>query len=358
MSSSSWPAFVARADATSRTAVILFNLGGPDGLAAVRPFLFNLFNDPAIIALPAPLRTAIAWLISRRREAVAQHIYARMGGSSPLLEQTLRQANALEAVLGEGHRVFTVMRYWHPFCAEVAREVAQWKPARVVLLPLYPQYSTTTTASSFAEWRKVSAREGISVPTRALCCYPTLPGLISAQAELIAAALNRAGPNTRLLFSAHGLPQRTVARGDPYPDQVRMTAEAIVAALGREDLDWVVCYQSRVGPLAWIGPYTDEEIRRGGADGKNLVVVPIAFVSEHSETLVELDMDYGELARKSGVPAYIRVPTVGTHPAFIAGLADLVRGALAREAPLASGRGVRLCPAGAGKCALQGVTIR
>ena len=317
-------------DAMTRTAVVLFNLGGPDRLEAVRPFLFNLFRDKAIIGLPLPLRLIVAWLIAKRRETVARDIYARMGGASPLLAETQAQARALEAALGPDHKAYIAMRYWHPLTDACAALVAAWKPDRVVLLPLYPQRSTTTTDSSFAAWRRAIARYRLDAPERAIESYPTMDGLVAAQAELIAPLLDEAGqggagPGVRLLLSAHGLPKRIVARGDDYPKQVEMTARAVVERLARPGLDWIVCYQSRVGPLEWIGPYTDDEIRRAGAERKALVVAPIAFVSEHSETLVELDMDYRRLAEGAGVTTYLRAPAVGTHPAFIAGLAQLVR---------------------------------
>ena len=165
-------------------------------------------------------------------------------------------------------------------------------------------------------------------------------------AALIAPRLDEAGPGARLLFSAHGLPERTVARGDPYPAQVERTAVAVAAKLARPELDFRVCYQSRVGPLKWIGPSTESEIKRAGQERKKLVVTPIAFVSEHSETLVELDVEYRHLAEKSGVPLYLRVPAVGTAPEFIDGLANLVETSLSRLNPIHSGSGARLCPAG------------
>jgi ferrochelatase len=161
-----------------------------------------------------------------------------------------------------------------------------------------------------------------------------------------------ASPDARLLLTAHGLPERVVAAGDPYQRQVEDTAAAVVRTLDLPELDWTVCYQSRVGPLRWIGPATDAEVRRAGRDGRAVVMAPVAFVSEHSETLVELDMEYGHLAEASGVPSYRRVPTVSTHPAFIAGLAGLVRGALARGPGMASAGGARYCPAGYRGCAL------
>jgi protoporphyrin/coproporphyrin ferrochelatase len=314
----------------ARIAVVLMNLGGPDSLDAVKPFLFNLFRDPAIIRLPAPLRLPLAWLVARGRTSAAREIYARLGGASPLLANTEAQARALEAALGDQYRCFIAMHYWHPTSSEAACRVAEWGPDEIVCLPLYPQFSTTTTASSLADWRRAAVRQGLDRPTRSVCCYPAERGFIDAVAGLIRPALAEAsadGRAPRLLLTAHGLPKRIVRAGDPYPSQVEMTARAVVATLARPGLDWQVCYQSRVGPLAWIGPATDMEIRRAGRDGVPLVVAPISFVSEHSETLVELDIDYRHLAESSGVPTYYRVATVGVEPRFIGALAALVRGA-------------------------------
>lgn len=315
-----------------RTAVVLFNLGGPDRPEAVRPFLYNLFADPAILRLPAPARQGLAWLIAKRREATARHIYDQMGGSSPILGQTLAQAAATERKLGAGWRVFVAMRYWHPLARETVRQVALWRPRRVVLLPLYPQFSTTTTASSFSDWRKAANAVGLYAPTTGVCCYPVEAGFVATQAEFVKAALAEAPRPCRVLFSAHGLPQRIVDQGDPYPVQVEATARAVVTALALPGLDWRISYQSRVGPLAWLGPATDAEIRQAGADGVALIVVPIAFVSEHSETLVELDLEYAKLAKDAGVSHYRRVPAAGTAAAFIDGLARLARLAAA-DAP-------------------------
>lgn len=339
--------------ASRRTAVVLFNLGGPDGPAAVAPFLFNLFSDPAIIRLPNPLRWLVAKLISRRRAPQARAIYDRIGGASPLLAQTVAQATALEAALADldAVKVFIAMRYWHPRADRTVAEVKAWRPGRVVLLPLYPQFSTTTSASSLAEWHRVAAAAGLTEPTHAVCCYPDDAGLVAAQAALVREGWQATKPHgrPRVLFSAHGLPRKIVDAGDPYQWQVERTASAIAAAAELPDLDWSVCYQSRVGPLEWIGPSTEAEIERAGRDRVPLVVVPVAFVSEHSETLVELDLDYRDRAGAAGVPAYVRVPTVGTRPEFIAGLARLVRSALERPG-IGSGRGGRLCPAGFSGC--------
>jgi ferrochelatase len=321
-----------------RLAVVLFNLGGPDGPKAVRPFLFNLFSDPAIITLPAVARLPLAALISTTRAKSARANYARMGGASPLLPETTAQAGVLEAALKTAcpeHdiRVFIAMRYWTPTTGEAAAQVRAWGPDEVVLLPLYPQFSTTTTQSSLRAWREAYKGSG---KVRAVCCYPLDDGLIDAHAQRIRAAWNAAGapPGVRLLFSAHGLPEQIVEGGDPYQAQVEATAKAVaerlVGAHGWPSLDWTVCYQSRVGRLKWIGPSTTEAIAEAAAEGKGVVVCPISFVSEHIETLVELDHDYAVFAAEHHAEPYIRVPALGVHPRFVEGLAQAVKSALER----------------------------
>jgi ferrochelatase len=337
----------------ARRAVVLFNLGGPDSPDSVEPFLFNLFNDAAIIALPGPLRWVIAKLISRRRAPIAREIYAKIGGGSPLLANTEAQARALEAALGPDHRCFVAMRYWRPTIDEAASSVAAWRPDEVLLLPLYPQFSTTTTGSSLRAWHRAARRAGLKAPTRALCCYPREEGFIAALAAQIVPLLDKLDPalgRPRVLFSAHGLPKKIVTAGDPYQWQVERTVAAIVEKLARPGLDWVTCYQSRVGPLQWIGPGTDAEIARAGRDKVPVVVAPVAFVSEHSETLVELDIDYRHLAEREGVPAYLRAPTVGTASSFIDGLAASVRALETGGDAVRAQEGMRICPIGFGKC--------
>jgi ferrochelatase len=319
-------------------------------LEDVQPFLFNLFSDPAIIRLSAFLRLPLAKVISWHRARVARNIYRRIGGGSPLLTNTEAQARALELTLGPDHRCFVAMRYWHPSSAETAREVAEWEPEDIVCLPLYPQFSTTTTGSSLASWRAAARRAGIAHPARIVCCYPSNDGFAETVAELIRPVLdstvNFERP-PRLLLTAHGLPMTIVRAGDPYPGQVETTATAIISALERPGIDWRVCYQSRVGPVGWIGPATDDEIRRAGRDRIPLIVAPISFVSEHSETLVELDLDYRDLAEASGVPSYYRIPTVGTEPRFIRSLASLVHRAIKDDR-------VGSCPSHQSWCALAG----
>lgn len=336
----------------TRLAVVLFNLGGPDSPQAVRPFLFNLFRDPAIIGLPAIARYPLANLISRTREKPAQANYAIMGGRSPLLPETVAQAAALEADLAQAlpdvtARVFISMRYWKPFAGETARKVAEFAPDEIVLLPLYPQFSTTTTGSSVKDWLKVYAGPGRS---RTVCCYPTTEGLIEAHAKAIEERWISAGrpEGVRLLFSAHGLPQKIVDAGDPYQAQIEATAAAVVARLP-QFTDWRVSYQSRVGPMKWLTPSTDAEIRLAGAEGKGVLITPIAFVSEHVETLVELDHEYAELAATAGCAPYLRVPALGVVPEFIAALTQAVASSLDRAGGAAPCGGWT-CPAAHGKC--------
>lgn len=326
-----------------RIAVVLFNLGGPDGQGDVKPFLFNLFNDPAIIGLPGFVRTPLARLIARRREATAQANYALMGGGSPLLAETRAQARALEAILaerlpGDEVRAFIAMRYWSPLTEETAVEVAAFGPDEIVLLPLYPQFSTTTTESSLKRWAEVYAGSGAS---RTVCCYPEGAGWIEAQAQAVRAKLAEAGDApVRVLFSAHGIPETLISgKGDPYQEQVETTCAAIAAAAGLED--WSICYQSRVGPMKWLGPSTPEAIARAGRDGVGVAVVPVAFVSEHVETLVELDIEYAELAHRLGVAPWLRVPAVGVAAPFIALLAEATMDALSRRGAAPFGPGCR-----------------
>jgi len=342
-----------------RLAVVLFNLGGPDKLSAVKPFLENLFRDPAILQVPAIVRLPLAKLIAGRREKLAQANYQLMGGASPLLPETQAQAKALEAELkvlapGDEARVFIAMRYWKPFATDVAREVAAYAPDQIVLLPLYPQYSTTTTASSVKDWRRAYKGPG---RTRDVCCYPTAPGLVGAHVEAIREMWTMAGKpsNIRLLFSAHGLPQKVVDKGDPYRAQIEATAAAIAAQLP-EIPDWRASFQSRVGPLKWLEPATDDEIKKAGAEGKGVLIAPIAFVSEHVETLVELDHEYAKLAAQAGCSPYLRSPTPGVRPAFVRDLAEAVLVALGRYGGPGPFGGWK-CPAGLSACACRADVI-
>ena len=332
-----------------KTAVVLFNLGGPDSLDTVRPFLFNLFRDPAIITLPTIIRYPLAALISTTRNKSAQANYAIMGGRSSLLPETQAQAAALEAELkrqGLDARIFIAMSYWKPLVGETARAVADYAPDEIVLLPLYPQYSTTTTASSLKAWERAYRGPGRA---RAVGCYPNAPGVVDAHVAEIRKVWDAVGKpaNVRLLFSAHGLPQQVIDAGDPYEAQIRATAAAIAAQLP-EFADWQVCFQSRVGRLKWLGPATEDAIRQARADGKGVLISPIAFVSEHIETLVELDHEYAELAATLGVTPYLRARTPGVGASFIAELGRAVVSALGREG--VAPHGPWRCPNGYSKC--------
>ena len=333
------------------------NLGGPDNLKAVKPFLFNLFNDPAIINLPQPFRFLLATLISTLRRSKAQGIYQHMGGKSPILEQTSAQAEALEKKLkekakpGEEYKVFICMRHWNPMSDVVVKKLKAYAPDHVVLLPLYPQFSTTTTGSSFTAWEAACVKNDLTTPTTKICCYPTDRGFIASHVKLIKDMYWKAAEygKPRILFSAHGLPEKIIEAGDPYQWQVERTVASIVQVLAIDNLDFATCYQSRVGRLQWIGPSTEEEILLAGEDKVPVLVVPVSFVSEHSETLVELDIDYCNLSKKHSVPGYWRVPTLSTEGFFIEMLSDLCINNSKDEETRAFNKD-RFCPRTYGKC--------
>ncbi len=337
----------------SRTAVVLFNLGGPDSLEAVHPFLFNLFNDPAIISLPKPFRFLLAKLIAFLRAGKARAIYQQIGGKSPILDQTLAQAAALEEKLkakGE-YKIFVCMRHWHPMSDVVVKKVKAFEPEHVILLPLYPQYSTTTTGSAFTDWEKASALAGLRAPVTKICCYPVEHTFIAAHAKLVREMYWKASEEgkPRVLFSAHGLPEKVVLSGDPYQWQVERTVDAVVDILSIDEMDYVTCYQSKVGPMRWLSPSTEEEIIAAGEEKRPVLVVPVTFVSEHSETLVELDIEYRRLAAKHSVPGYWRTPALGIEPLFIEALAGLCLG-IDRKQLVRSFQGTRYCPGAFDQC--------
>jgi len=311
-----------------KKAVILFNLGGPDKLENVEPFLFNLFNDPAILNLPTFFRYPLAKLISNRRAPIAKKIYGEIGGASPILKLTKEQSSALEKKLNQDqltneYKCFIVMRCWHPRATEVIKDVKSYSPEEIILMPLYPQYSDATSGSSIKEWKDVCKKNNYNVKTSTICCYPTDKNFINAHTEEINKNIRNI-KNFKLIFSAHGLPEKNIKKGDPYQWQIEQSVKKIVENLDFQNLDWILSYQSRVGPLKWIGPSTDDIIIENSKIGKNIVLVPIAFVSEHSETLVELDIEYKKLATDNGCRQYIRVPALGTNENFINALSQLL----------------------------------
>lgn len=333
---------------TKKIAVILFNLGGPDRPESIRPFLINFFMDKNIIRAPYPVRFFLSRLIAWRRSKNEAGIsYGLLGGKSPLLENTEAQAAALQQELGDGFRVFVTMRYWHPMAKQVVKDVQQFQPDEIILLPLYPQYSTTTTRSSFEDWFKEAAEQGLHSPTQIICCYPFDKGFISASVDHIKTAyasfIAKYGVAPRLLFSAHGLPEKIIAEGDSYQWACEQSAAKIAAACQIENLDWGICYQSRVGPLKWIRPSTEEALVEAAKDKVAVLIYPHAFVNEHVETLVEIEEEYRHTAKELGVIGFERVPTVSCHPDFIGGLADLVRQQIG-AGPFPNKENKRICP--------------
>ena len=311
-----------------KKAIILFNLGGPDKLENVEPFLFNLFNDPAILDLPTFLRYPLAKLISNRRAPVAKKIYAELGGSSPILKLTREQSDALEIKLNQTqeedeYKCFIIMRCWNPRAKDVIKDVQLYGPDEVILMPLYPQYSAATSGSSIKEWKDVCRKNNYHVKTSTICCYPTDQNFINAHTKEIKKKIKDL-KNFKLIFSAHGLPEKNIKKGDPYQWQVEQSVKKIAESLNDENLDWILSYQSRVGPLKWIGPSTETIIIENSKIGKHIVLVPIAFVSEHSETLVELDIEYKEIADANGCKNYTRVPALGINEDFIKAMSELI----------------------------------
>jgi ferrochelatase len=333
-----------------RKAIILFNLGGPDSLSSVEPFLFNLFNDPAIISLPTIFRYPLAKFISKRRTPVAKAIYAEMGGKSPILEETKTQAGALEKNLQnekDEYKCFIVMRCWNPRATETIKEVKAFNPDQVILLPLYPQFSNATSGSSINEWLDLCKQEKLTAETKIICCYPTEKDFILSYSNLIKEKIDLEKLNeTTLIFSAHGLPENKIKQGDPYQWQVEQSVNELVKKLSINNLNYILSYQSRVGPLKWIGPSTETVIRDEAKKQKIILVVPVAFVSEHSETLVELDIEYRKLAEDNGSKEYIRVPAVTANQDFINSLKSSILQASSGERLTSSIR----CPSKFKKC--------
>ena len=326
----------------TKVGVLLLNLGGPERIEDVGPFLYNLFADPEIIRLPIPaLQKPLAWLISTLRSGKSKAAYRSIGGGSPLRRITEHQARELQSELR--HRqieatTYVAMRYWHPFTESAVADIKADGIEEVVVLPLYPHFSISTSGSSFRELQRLRQRDPAfeRLPIRCIRSYYDDPGYIGAMAELIAKEIQSCEvPSTaHVFFSAHGVPKSYVEEaGDPYQAEIEACAglimERLQADLGHAN-PFTLAYQSRVGPVEWLRPYTDDALHQLGADGvKDLVVVPISFVSEHIETLEEIDIEYREIATEAGVTNFRRVPALDITPSFIMGLADLVQQSLA-----------------------------
>jgi ferrochelatase len=320
-----------------RVGVLLLNLGGPDKLEDVSPFLFNLFSDPEIIRLPFRwLQKPLAWFIASRRTKTSQENYKQIGGGSPLRRITEAQGEALKQQLqqlGQEAKIYIGMRYWHPYTEEAIALIAQDNIDNLVILPLYPQFSISTSGSSFRLLERLW-QEDPNLQRLEYTVIPSWykqPNYLQAMAELIRQELDQF-PNpeeVHVFFSAHGVPKSYVEEaGDPYQQEIEECTALIMQTLNRPNVH-TLAYQSRVGPVEWLQPYTEDALKELGAQGvKDLVVVPISFVSEHIETLQEIDIEYREIAEEAGIHNFRRVPAPNTHPVFIKALADLVIDAL------------------------------
>lgn len=320
-----------------KTAVVLLNMGGPDSLEAVEPFLCNLFSDPEILRFPLAglIRKPLARFIASRRAPGVVEKYRAIGGKSPLREITERQGQALRAELGGeegGWSVHVAMRYWRPRAEEAARSVLASQARRIVVLPLYPQYCRATTGSSLQDFFEALSSlvlnkfETFTVPS--WCDHPLY---VEALAEGLREGLERQ-PGATVLFSAHGVPTRLIDGGDPYLSQVQTTVRAAAARF--DGTPWELAFQSRVGPVRWLEPSTPDALRRLAARGvTNVLVVPVSFVSDHLETLHEIDVEYRELAHSLGIARFGRCPSLNDRPSFIRCLAALARAGVGEGAP-------------------------
>ncbi|MFA6468446.1 MAG: ferrochelatase [Bacteroidota bacterium] len=317
-----------------KIAVVLLQLGGPDNLQAVEPFLYNLFCDPDIIDVPGAFlfRRTLARIISSRRAPKVQELYKRIGSRSPIYKQTKLQADRLfEALRGKGHQVdvHIAMRYWHPMTESVIQNIIVTKPDRIILLPLYPHYCKATTGSSVNEWNRVAkALKMPKIPTEVIDHYYDHPLYIDALVNRIRVALNRVPKQDyekmQIVFSAHGTPMKLVRDGDPYSLHIRKTYELVVEK-GQFGLPHMLCFQSKVGPQKWLTPSLTGTIERLGHEGAtHLLVVPIAFVTDHIETLSEINLEARDEALKLGVKYYDMMPALLTEKLFIQCLSDLV----------------------------------
>jgi ferrochelatase len=324
----------------TKVAVVLLNLGGPQSLDEVESFLFSLFYDKTILNLPNPLRWLLAKIISKSRKNKAKEIYKLLGGKSPIVEETLLQAKALQEELDletEKFKVFICMRHSTPNIHQLEKDILEYQPTQIIGIPLYPQFSYTTTHSAVEQIKNTLKDFKVSF----IGCFYSSPEFIEAQLELINLALEKTDRSkTIILFSAHSLPVKIIKRGDPYQSQVEKTVNMIMEKI--PNVEHKITYQSKVGPVEWLGPNTEHEIQKACNNNQEIIVVPISFVSEHSETLVELDIEYAEIAKETNTK-YIRVPTVRTEKKFIDCLKSIVKKSLAGNVDITSIEGKRLC---------------
>jgi ferrochelatase len=313
--------------------IVLMNLGGPDSLEAVEPFLYNLFRDPEIINFPGSFlfRDRLARLIAKKRHPRIQEQYRSIGGRSLVNEYSKLQAELLEKKmkeLGFDCKVYTAMRYWHPLTEEVMDEIEKDGIDRIVMLPLYPQFSKSTTGSSVLEWDKLAINRPVkNIETSIVQFYYDHPLYLNAVTERIEEGIKRFPEEKRndvcLLFSAHGTPMKLVKEGDSYSQQIAETVKAVMAHCGLEN-NQALSFQSKVGPQKWLKPSTPETIERLALEGvKNILIVPIAFVSDHLETLFEIGVEFRELAHTLGYEQFEVTEGLNGSSKFIDALADL-----------------------------------
>ncbi len=310
-----------------RRGIALLQFGGPDSPEAIRPFLRDLFDDPEILSMPAIVRKPLAWTIASLRAPRVAENYAKMGGASPIGKWTELQAAGLRRAL-PGVAVEVAMRAWRPSTAEAVAKLLAAGCDEILALPLYPQYSFTTTRSSMAVLvREIRRQAGARVVLRdTIPSWPTHPGYVDATVQIVRRELAKFGRPPFVLFNAHGLPMKVVAKGDPYPDEVRATVDACVASLGLPADRWGLSFQSRVGPMEWLRPYTEHEIPRLARSGvRDLLVVPMSFVCDHYETLYEMRVLQADIAKAAGIERYAVAPALNDDPLFLAALADLAR---------------------------------
>lgn len=322
-----------------KIAVVLFNLGGPDSLDAIEPFLFNLFSDRDIFKLPFGQKTFAKFISSRRAPKVAGE-YKLIGGKSPINMWTEEQRQILQKLLRFYHKeidVYTAMRYWKPLTQEAVDKVEDGDYDKIILLPLYPHYSITTTGSSYNEWLRhyIGDKKIITL----IKSYPTQHKYVSAINQRIDETLEKFPAQVRekvqLVFSAHGTPVSLVKKGDPYSLQIKETVNAVMKARKNSHAHHL-CYQSKVGPMKWLEPATDTMIRDLSAKGKkNLLIIPISFVSDHVETLFELDIEYRHVADECGIQNYIMMRGLNDSTLFLEGLTELVNEEIRKDSRLA-----------------------
>jgi len=314
---------------SKKVAVILFNHGYPKSLDEIKSFLFNIFYDPAFLTVSNPMRWMMARSISKQSAPKARNIFRELEDASIISDETEKQKVKLEAHLNkisnDDFKCFIFMRYWAPLATDILGDLKDYSPDEMIMLPLYPQYSITTTGSGLIEWNKYFTKANFKTPFRVIKEYPEGDFFIDTMADMINEKLNNIDHNKyRILLCAKAIPKKTIEAGDPYLSQVERTASALVKKIENENLDVVICYQRRLGPLDQIGPTIEDQIEKAAEDNKNIIIVPISHVSECPETLVELDFQYKEVAANAGIKDYVRINTVQDNDKFIVGLADLV----------------------------------